>query len=236
MAMAADSGHQARVGAADGSSREQWPATSIRAARVRPAEPMVVRGEAALRSMTAHLLLAERAHPVVGLTSSLSDGECAVLAPSNIYEITGPSVRIYMLVEQDVLQGLEDTLGRRLALAPGAARIWWPGLTPRSDPADHPLVLPLEGGGESEADVLAEFMCQFKLSEPHVRREIKSIEEMRVLAERRAEEAEVKARNAAQRLREAHTERHREAMRAEAAETALRTVGQRFGDMPPAAE
>jgi hypothetical protein len=232
MIMAADSGHQARVDATAGSPRERWSEASIRAARVRPAEPMVVRGEAALRSMTSHLLLAERAHPVVGLTSSLSDGECAVLAPSNIYEITGPSVRIYMLAEEDMLAELEDTLGRRLALRPGAARIWWPGLTPRSDPADHPLVLPLEGG-ESEADVLAEFMCQFKLSEPHVRREIKSIEEMRALAERRAGQAEEKDRNAAQRLREAHTERHREAMRAEAAEMALRAAGQRFEEMPP---
>jgi hypothetical protein len=230
MTMAADSGHQAPLDAMAGAPRGQWAAADVRVTRVMPAEPLVVRGQASLLSMTTHLLLAERAHPVIGLASSLSDGESAVLAPSNIYEITGPSVRIYLLPDEDVLGELEAVLGRRLTLTPGAARIWWPGLTTRSDPADHPLVLPLEGG-ESEADVLAEFMCQFRLSEPHVRREIKSIEEMRALAERRAAAAEERDRSAAQRLREAHTERHREAMRADASEAELRVLRQRFEEM-----
>ena len=121
---------------------------------------IVVRSNAALRSMTAYLLLPARVHPVVALTSSLSKTE-PVMAPSKIREIVGSEVRVYFIPGEYILRGLEVSLGHQLGVLPGAARLWWPGLSPRSDPGDHPLVLPL--ADESELDMLAEFARLFDL-------------------------------------------------------------------------
>jgi len=50
-----------------------------------------------------------------------------------------PRVQVFFLENSGVRARLEQRLGSRLALTDGI-RIWWPGVTPNSDPRDHPRV------------------------------------------------------------------------------------------------
>jgi transcriptional regulator with XRE-family HTH domain len=190
---------------------------------VRRLDPIML-DDAGLDDLVAELRSPERVYAVVGVAWSL-DGGGPVLAASEIRRVVEPAARVYLIPSDELLRELRSRLRPKLALTPGAIRIWWPGVKQRSDPGDHPLVVPLEG--ERPEDVLAEFARQFHLSRPDVRREIQQIEDARALAEHRLKEAEAKDRATAQRLRDAHVERNREAARAEAAgsaEAALKTV------------
>ncbi|HEX5853213.1 MAG TPA: helix-turn-helix domain-containing protein [Solirubrobacteraceae bacterium] len=80
-------------------------------------------------------------------------------------------------------------------------------------------MVPLED--EDPSTVVAQFACRFDLSRPHVRREINQIEDARALAEHERDESKKKDVTTAERLRAAHTERHREATRADTAEAEL---------------
>jgi transcriptional regulator with XRE-family HTH domain len=194
--------------------------------------PIVVSGEDELLKMVADLRSPNRMHPVVGLSSSPIESEPALVA-SEVREIVGPFARIYLLPNEDQRLGLKAKLGRKLALFPDTVRVWWPGLTRRSDPGDHPLVAVLEG--ESGPDLLAEFGREFELSRPHIRREIKQIEDARALAEHRCKQAEEKEHTARERLRDSQVERHREALRAVQAEEKLEAVILASDQDPPRA-
>jgi DNA-binding transcriptional ArsR family regulator len=183
--------------------------------------------EQELLDLQSHLLFADRTHPVVALALGEEEIEDAALWHEEIRPIVGPDTQIFF-IEEHLLGSLRDGLGRKLALTPGSARIWWPGLSTRSDPGDHPLVLALEG--ESRIDVLAELARQFDLSRPHVRRELKLIEDARALAEHRLAEVVEQDQRTAERLRDAHRERHREATRAQAAEARLNDALQRLAE------
>ncbi len=189
--------------------------------------PTIVGEEQELLDLQTQLLLADRTHPVVALTLDEEEIDAAVLWLEEIRPIVGPDTRVYF-VEEPLLSLLREGLGRKLALTPGSARIWWPGLSTRSDPGDHPLVLALEG--ESRVDVLAELARQFDLSRPHVRRELKLIEDARALAEHRLAEIVEQDQRTAERLRDAHRERHREATRAQAAEARLNDALKRLAE------
>jgi DNA-binding transcriptional ArsR family regulator len=188
--------------------------------------PTVVEDEQELLDLQAHLLFADRTHPVVALAIG-EESEDSSLWHEEIRPIVGPDTEIYF-IDEFLLDRLREGLGRKLALTPGSARIWWPGLSTRSDPGDHPLVLALEG--ESRTDVLAELARQFDLSRPHVRRELKLIEDARALAEHRLAETIEQDRRNAERLRDAHRERHREATRAQAAEVRLNDALKRLAE------
>ncbi len=162
--------------------------------------------------MVAELLSGDRVQPVVGITSMVDSDEL-VLAPASVRATVGPFPRIYLVTGEGTLRGVSVGLGRELALLPGAARVWWPGLTERSDPADHPLVGRIDD--EDDSAMLADFSRQFDLSRPAVRREIREIEDLRALLER----------DLAQERRQSQTlevEFRRMRVRAEAAEASLR--------------
>jgi len=164
--------------------------------------------------MGAHLLSDDREQPAVGLAVGAGSGELA-LSPGHVRMIVGAEPRIYLIAGEHWLRGLADLLGRRLALPAGAARVWWPGLTLRSDPFEHPLLFPLDD--ERELDLLAEFARRFELSRPLVRREIRLIEDARALLEHELAKEREQGRN----LKVA---RHEALTRAEAAEVSLRKV------------
>jgi DNA-binding transcriptional ArsR family regulator len=174
--------------------------------------PMLVEDEQELSSLQECLLYPDRTQPVVALALCEEETDEIALWHEEVRPIVGEHTQVYFIAPH-LLGSLREGLGRKLTLLEGSARIWWPGLSTRSDPGDHPLVLALEG--ESRIDVLAEFARQFDLSRPHVRRELKLIEDARL-----AEIVEQDQRTA-ERLRDAHRERHREATRAQAAETRL---------------
>jgi hypothetical protein len=180
--------------------------------------PMIVEDEQELSSLQQCLLYPDRTQPVVALALCEEEADDIALWHEELRPIVGEHTQVYFIAPH-LLGSLRKGLGRKLGLLEGSARIWWPGLSTRSDPGDHPLVLALEG--ESRVDVLAEFARQFDLSRPHVRRELKLIEDARALAEHRLAEIVEQDRRTAERLRDAHRERHREATRAQAAETRL---------------
>jgi hypothetical protein len=173
-----------------------------------------VRDDRDLRRMATYLLSGERREPAVALTQSLSM-DAPVLAYVHVRGIVGAGPRIYLIQRDHLLRPLQRMLGRRLALAAGDARIWWPGLAVDSDPDAHPLVLYL--AGEPERDMLDEFTRQFHLSHPVVRRELKLLDELRALAEH--ELAQAREQNRSMKI-----ERHEARARAETAEHALKAA------------
>ncbi len=189
--------------------------------------PMVVEDEPELSNLQAVLSYPDRTQPVVALALCEEETDDIALWHEELRPIVGEHTQVYFLAPH-LLGSLREGLGRKLALLEGSARIWWPGLSTRSDPGDHPLVLALEG--ESRGDVLAEFARQFDLSRPHVRRELKLIEDARALAEHRLAEIVEQDQRTAERLRDAHRERHRESTRAQAAETRLSAALKRLAE------
>lgn len=172
---------------------------------------MIVRSQQALRGMEADLRSDRRVHPVVGL-ASLEEINEPVLAAQRVREIVGVGPRIYYVRGAYLLRCLRGMLGGSLALPAGGARVWWPGIATRCDPAAHPLVLALDS--ESQADMLAEFARQIDLSRPLVRVEIALIEDVRRLAEE--ELARARAQNNAIKIeRELALARARQAEREE---------------------
>jgi hypothetical protein len=140
-----------------GPARVSGPAVStIDAALV------IVRSYEALRGMEAVLRSADRGQPVVGL-ACLEEINEPVLDPQRVREIVGVRPQIYYVPGEYLLRRLHEMLGGRLALPAGGVRVWWPGLSTHSDPAEHPLVLALDS--ESQAHMLEEFARQFELSD-----------------------------------------------------------------------
>ncbi len=175
---------------------------------------VVVCGDRGLGGMEAYLLSGERCDPVVALTRSPGTDE-PVLGYAQVRALVGAGPRIYLIQDEHSLRHLRGVLGRRLALAAGGARIWWPGLSVDSDPGDHPLVSYLNS--ESEREMLEEFERQFRLSHPVVRGELKLVEELRALAEH--ELAQAREQNRSMKI-----ERHEALTRAEAAENELKVL------------
>jgi hypothetical protein len=186
--------------------------------------PAIIEEEHALLDLEARLLDPDRAQPVVAI-ALYEDTDETALWHQELRPILGPETQIRFIAEE-LLGRLREGLGRKLALSPESARIWWPGLSSRSDPGDHPLVLALDG--ERRTDVIAEIARQFDLSRPHVRRELKLIEDARALAEHRLAETVEQEQRTAERLRDAHRERHRESARAQAAEARLKDALQQL--------
>jgi hypothetical protein len=104
---------------------------------------IVVRTTDDIRRLSADIL-GERDRPIVGLTHG-EDGHEPMLAASEVRSLVGSAVHIYLIASDDLLAELKQEIGPRLTLERAGVRIWWPGASLRCDPADHPLVLALEG-------------------------------------------------------------------------------------------
>jgi hypothetical protein len=167
-----------------------------------------------LRRLCAEIL-ARREHPLVGLTLA-EDGTGPVLACRDVRAVVGRGIPIYLIRGDELLHGMRDLLGRRLAVDRGAVRIWWPGASARCDPGDHPAVLALDG--EPPRVTLEELAQQFDLTRPRVRGHLRLIEDARAFLEHELTRANEQNRRLHERLRDAQIECHGLRMRAEAAE------------------
>ena len=183
----------------DGSEGHRRPPNirRIPSVRAHPGAVVVVRSKAVMRSFEAYLF-AEREQPVVGVARSLDSDEPAIAAEV-LRSVVGPEPRIYYIPNEYMLRRLSYTVGQELCLTVGAARVWWPGLSTRSDPGDHPLVVALES--ERAAATLEELARSFDLSRPRVRTELKLLEGALALAEHRLSEERSRSAEAAQRAR-----------------------------------
>jgi hypothetical protein len=172
---------------------------------------------AQLRALGAEIL-GRRDRPVIGLTLS-ADVDAPVLAYSDVRALVGSEVPIYLIRCDELLGQLRQILGAGLAIYRGAARVWWPGAGPHSDPGDHPVVVALEG--EPCRVTLEELAMQFDLSRPRVRGQIRLIEDARAFLEHELSIAQAQSHKVNERLRDVQIECHRLRTRAEAAEARL---------------
>lgn len=177
-------------------------------------EYVVVHSDEDLRRL-GHEVLGERDRPIVGVT--LRDGtQEPVLRASDIRTVVGDEVRIYLVADDHLLLGLREILGPRLRLDAGTLRIWWPGAAVRCDPSDHPVVVGLED--EDYLETLKELAREFDLSRPHVRGQVRMIEDARAFLEHEMLRVQEYNRRIHERLRDAQIECHRLRTRAELAE------------------
>jgi hypothetical protein len=123
----------------------------------------VVRTPKALRQLTSELRRPDRIQPVIGLAPAAT-GVQPVVAPSRLRALLDPRVRLFFLESSGMRARLEQRLGPRLALIDGI-RIWWPGVTPGSDPRDHPHI----AVGLSETATLQAFAVALDKSRPTLR-------------------------------------------------------------------
>jgi hypothetical protein len=191
-------------------------------------DSQLVSAKPALRALGEFLLSPGRDVPVVGISAAAGQRE-PLVDPGLVREIVGPAARIYVLAGDYMLRGLEGRLGGKLALKAEAIRVWWPGLSARSDPRDHPLVMTLSD--EPQHDTLRELEREFHLSHPVVRREVRVTENALALAERQLTEAVSRERESASANTEAERERDRAARAAEEALAALAAATRELEEM-----
>jgi DNA-binding transcriptional ArsR family regulator len=173
-----------------------------------------------LRGLCAQIL-GRRDHPLVGLTLG-EDGTRPVLAGRDVRALVGSGVPIYLIRSDELLHGMRELLGGRLAVDRGAVRIWWPGANMGCDPGDHPTVLALEG--EPPRVTLEELAQRFELTRPRVRGHIRLIEDARAFLEHELTRAQQESRRVHEHLRDTQIECHTLRTRAEAAEARLAAV------------
>jgi hypothetical protein len=163
-------------------------------------------------------IFGHRDRPLVGLTLG-EDGTRPVLACRDVRSLVGPGVPIYLIRSDELLHGLRELIGGRLAVDRGAVRVWWPGANAGCDPGDHPAVLALEG--EPQRITLEELAQQFELTRPRVRGHIRLIEDARTFLEHELARAQEQSRQVHERLRDTQIECHNLRTRAEAAEARM---------------
>ncbi|HVS11976.1 MAG TPA: hypothetical protein VMS76_19080 [Planctomycetota bacterium] len=81
-----------------------------------------------------------RGVPVVGLTTKLRSRQVLLDADELVARL-GARARVVVIPSGLATQLLEKNLPKALGAYGGAARIWWPGLAPDSNPYKHPLFL-----------------------------------------------------------------------------------------------
>jgi len=189
-------------------------------------ELLVVRDKSGVKDLESRLLSPERASPIIGLSRSRDTDE-PTLAYEDVLAIVGPRVPVYLILGTQQHTSLQRTLTRKLALSSGASRIWWPGLSRRSDSRDHPAILHL--GGEDEDGMILEFARQWDLSRPHVRREMKLLDGALSMAEHDLAVAVEEQRALAQQLRDTQIAHHEALKVATSAELRLELTVRRLG-------
>jgi hypothetical protein len=81
-----------------------------------------------------------RGVPVVGLTTKLRSRQVLLDADELVARL-GARARVVVIPSGLATKLLEKNLPKALGAYGGAARIWWPGLAPDSNPYKHPLFL-----------------------------------------------------------------------------------------------
>ena len=80
----------------------------------------------------------KRTRPVVAITSNSSLGKYFI-DPQHLEQQLKDLAEVVMLETGDATWELAEALPERLDVFGGAMRVWWPGLTPESNPYDHKL-------------------------------------------------------------------------------------------------
>jgi hypothetical protein len=84
------------------------------------------------------LLSPDRKKPVVAITSVVNTGGTWI-EPGDLARDLGEHAVVVLLETGETTWTLTEIMPPRLEVFGGAVRIWWPGVSPDSDPHDHPL-------------------------------------------------------------------------------------------------
>jgi hypothetical protein len=100
----------------------------------------------------------QRDYPIVCLTARPGERDPALPAPG-VREIVGPGVPIYFVPTRRLTRYLGSLLPPRFDVWDGATRVWWPGVSERSDPIEHPRIYDPSGryGQDNLQRLAAEF-------------------------------------------------------------------------------
>jgi hypothetical protein len=100
----------------------------------------------------------QRDYPIVCLTARPGERDPALSATA-VREIVGPGVPIYFVGTRRLTRYLGSLLPAHFDVWDGATRVWWPGVSERSDPIEHPRVYDPSGryGQDSLQRLAAEF-------------------------------------------------------------------------------
>jgi predicted RNA-binding protein with RPS1 domain len=85
------------------------------------------------------ILAPSRKLPIVAITTSAATGRPWV-DPQRAADLLGSHAEVVVIETGEATWALTQALPDMLDVYGGAVRIWWPGLTRRSDPHDHPLL------------------------------------------------------------------------------------------------
>jgi DNA-binding transcriptional ArsR family regulator len=105
---------------------------------------VTVSSSASVQTLCEEILDDGRTYPIVALTSRRHEHQPALSVP-DAREIVGDAVPIYVIPTGRATIALRWCLPERLNVFGGAARVWWPGVSIDSDPADHPLIFDPSG-------------------------------------------------------------------------------------------
>lgn len=99
------------------------------------------------------LLDPRRSQPVVAVTTRHG---AALLDADLLARAIGDAATVVTIPTGDATRALAARLPEKLCVYGGAGRIWWPGLTPESDPYEHPLIWVRPGAArEAERRIVA---------------------------------------------------------------------------------
>lgn len=185
--------------------------------RARDSALLVLATRKDLRRLTSDLRGADRDAIVVLTLGDRADGPS--FPPSAIRAGVDPHVPVYVVATADLCRRLEQSLGPQLAVRGGDARIYWPGVSHESDPAEHPLV-PAHSNSDRR-DPSDRLMAALDLSRPGVRGHV-------AVTQERLEAAEQRAADTLRELRESRAECATEVARAKAAEAELADAQQKL--------
>jgi len=119
---------------------------------------IVLSSERELTVLAEEILDPQRDYPIVCLTVRPGERDPALPATA-VREIVGPGVPIYFVRTRRLTRYLGSLLPPHFDVWDGATRVWWPGVSERSDPIEHPRVYDPSGryGQDSLQRLAAEF-------------------------------------------------------------------------------
>ena len=143
---------------AHGESQSADPADPADADETADADCVELSSEPELSALAKRILDARRDYPIVCLTARPGEHDPA-LSATFVREIVGPGVPIYFVRTRRLTRYLGSLLPPRFDVWDGATRVWWPGVSERSDPIEHPRIYDPSGryGQDSLQRLAAEF-------------------------------------------------------------------------------
>ncbi len=175
----------------------------------------------AVAELARRILDPERAIPIVGLTSRAGEAQPA-LDHADVLETLEGALELAAIPTGTPTRHLAELIPSHCEVYGGAARIWWPGFNPNSDPRDHPLVLDRHGVYGSQA--LEHLSRAWTNGPPEIEKELDDRDRELALLRDRSERSEATIGDLAERVRELEQQLDQAESRRKEAEDRAREV------------